>query len=768
MSIPRRQSSDHQASVTYVNSSQPFAVVVGACGHGLSVIRALHTGDVPIIAIEADPLLPGIHTKLASVEMIPDIQSPYLIQSLLELRIRIQCPGNPVLFLTNDKMIRVVGEHWERLQGFYNLSWSHSRHALLPLLEKASLEHRSSLQGLLYPKTFVLTAIENVDQAIQAIGFPIFVKPARPLSRFKTAQPQTREALEDLAKQFSSDLPFLIQQFIPGDDTNIYFTALYLDHGKILARFDGHKLRSRPLGHTTVAEAYTDDEVFKQTSNFFAELNLSGPVSLELKRDQQGVLWVIEPTVGRTDFWIHLCTSNGVNLPYIEYQHQAIRPIPNSLQTDRAVWFNEERDPFGRLWFLTQPNMRLGNRKATYLFLHGSDIKPAINALKKIITNLANSALNRTKRSKVKFDLEMSSHVQSYEISDVLPYDIQQLFSTGEREDIEFGLTWYKNLIENVYPAESGVRIYVLRVNGLAMAAMPVHEIKNTFDRKIESLCNYYTTLYAPVIAPGVGAHSLSILISRIVSANVRVSTFRLAPMELDAESYRLLMESFRLAGFVPNKFFCFGNWFQPIGEDWKTYLNSRDSKLKNTIKRKAKHLSTAKGSLELITGGVELSRGLSAYKHVYAQSWKKPEPFPEFIPGLMQVCADNGWLRLGIAWLNGNAIAAQFWIVANGKASIYKLAYDERFKTYAPGTLLTAMLMEHVIEEDHVTEVDYLIGDDPYKKTWMDHRRERWGIIAYNPATLTGLIGLGRAIAGRMFKILQVKFSGFKLPSLP
>ena len=115
----------------------------------------------------------------------------------------------------------------------------------------------------------------------------------------------------------------------------------------------------------------------------------------------------------------------------------------------------------------------------------------------------------------------------------------------------------------------------------------------------------------------------------------------------------------------------------------------------------------------------------------------------------LITQASKSGWLRLGIAWLDRKPIAAQVWIVANGKADIYKVAYDEAFKDYSPGTVLTARLLQHVIERDGVHEVDYLIGDDPYKKTWMSDRRERWGVVAYNPATLAGALGArGRAWA--------------------
>ncbi|MFZ2294428.1 MAG: GNAT family N-acetyltransferase, partial [Polaromonas sp.] len=179
---------------------------------------------------------------------------------------------------------------------------------------------------------------------------------------------------------------------------------------------------------------------------------------------------------------------------------------------------------------------------------------------------------------------------------------------------------------------------------------------------------------------------------------------------------------------------------------------------LRNTIKRRTKKFAADGGTLELVVDGVGLERGLDAFERVYRVKWKKGEPYSKFIPGLVRTCAERGWLRLATAWFNGEPIAAQLWIVANGKANIYKVAYNEAFKLYAPGTLVTAMLMEHVIEQDKVTEVDFLIGDDAYKKKWMSHRRERWGIIAYDPKTLQGLLGLGQEILGRMMMPLVVR----------
>jgi CelD/BcsL family acetyltransferase involved in cellulose biosynthesis len=130
----------------------------------------------------------------------------------------------------------------------------------------------------------------------------------------------------------------------------------------------------------------------------------------------------------------------------------------------------------------------------------------------------------------------------------------------------------------------------------------------------------------------------------------------------------------------------------------------------------------------------------MELYQTVYAKSWKKPEPYPNFISGWARICAENGWLRLGIAWIDDVAIAVQFWFTINRRAYIFKLAYDEDYSRWSAGTILSAHMIKYSLEEDQVTEIDYLTGDDNYKQAWMTHRRERVGVIACNLWNARGL----------------------------
>ena len=100
--------------------------------------------------------------------------------------------------------------------------------------------------------------------------------------------------------------------------------------------------------------------------------------------------------------------------------------------------------------------------------------------------------------------------------------------------------------------------------------------------------------------------------------------------------------------------------------------------------------------------------------------------------------------------------IAAQLWLVRGGRALIYKLAYDEEYKRFSAGSVLTAELMRHAIDVDRVDDIDYLTGDDAYKADWMSQRRERLGMVAFDPITVRGLASAVRHGAGRLRRALR------------
>lgn len=275
----------------------------------------------------------------------------------------------------------------------------------------------------------------------------------------------------------------------------------------------------------------------------------------------------------------------------------------------------------------------------------------------------------------------------------------------------------------------------------------------------VTALANFYTPLYG-ALADRPGDRSAIGRLARQLRASADApAEIRLAPMATESPLFDHLQAGLRDGGWWVDRYYCFGNWYHPVAPGgYAAYFNERPSQTRNTVTRSAKKL--ARMSDYRLTIHTErddaLERAISDFVSVYSKSWKQPEPFPHFIPELCRRSATAGHLRLGVIHVGGQPMAAQLWLVMKGKAHIVKLAYDQSFDKASVGSVLTAELMKFVIDVDHVNEIDYLIGDDPYKQSWMTARRERWGVVAFNPFTMRGLIGAGRHFGGRLLARLR------------
>lgn len=353
---------------------------------------------------------------------------------------------------------------------------------------------------------------------------------------------------------------------------------------------------------------------------------------------------------------------------------------------------------------------------------------------------------------KIKFP---AAEISSCASIDALPPATASLFGSAETASFDASADWFANLQQTVFPDDDGVRFQVGMFWGMPRAILPLRRVDKGRLREIQSLGHFYTSLYTPVLGAQATEIDVAAVLEQAGQDHGNAHAMRFAPLDRESPKYEILLTALRSAGWVPFRFYCFGNWFLRVDGGWQDYLARRDGELRGLLKRKGKKFLAAGGRMEIVTDSMTAESAIRDYCSVYAKSWKKPEPYPQFIPGLIRWLAAKGRLRLGIARIAGQPVAAQIWIVAHGKASIFKLAYDEAFSHLAPGTLLTAHLMQHAIDVDRVREVDYLIGDDPYKAGWMSHRRERWGIVAYNPRTVIGATLLLRETLGHYWSRL-------------
>ncbi len=311
---------------------------------------------------------------------------------------------------------------------------------------------------------------------------------------------------------------------------------------------------------------------------------------------------------------------------------------------------------------------------------------------------------------------------------------------------------WWDVVLGNAMPADGRAAFVVARVNGQASAVVPMLSRAG----HTSSLTTPYTCEYAPALGPDPLA-----ALAAFGRHCRRFGAVRLDAIPAEWAGLPALEQGVRQAGLRPLRFNHFGNWSEDVsGLTWDTYLRTRQGALRETIRRRSrKAAAQPDAGFDLFTGSDRTEHAVAMFEAVYARSWKEPEPFPAFNAALMRSLAASGHLRFGVWSLGATPVAVQVWVVRDGRAIVLKLAHDEAFKALSPSTVLTALMLRHLLDHEHVTRIDFGRGDDDYKKGWATERRQRIGLLLANPWHPVGLAALLRHQAGRLRTRLATKY---------
>lgn len=144
---------------------------------------------------------------------------------------------------------------------------------------------------------------------------------------------------------FEAANKLLVQQWIPGGDSNVYFCLVCYDkNGTLAGKFTGRKLLQAPpyCGSTAVAVGVDEPEVDEITTRLFNLVGYRGIGSLELKKSDKDLkYYLVEPTVGRNDLQSNVALSGGVNLTQLALSELA-SVQPPKLRCRKGVWIDEE------------------------------------------------------------------------------------------------------------------------------------------------------------------------------------------------------------------------------------------------------------------------------------------------------------------------------------------------------------------------------------------------------------------------------------------
>lgn len=321
--------------------------------HGYSITRAISKYNIKVIGF-----IP-IEGCLVSFSRIPI--KKYLLPKTDEEKIKLlieaanKFPGvKPVLFVNFEEYFPFIHKYQKELSALFSFEFPIYDELKL-LLEKDLFNSFAREHNIKIPLSIEVTCDNLVtSELFESLQFPLVIKPKHRddiwLNTFdsqKVILSETPEEAYSICKKLFSTIDrLIIQEWIPGPDSNIFFCLTYITkNGDILDSVCGQKIHQYPIlfGNTSSAIIVDNPYVEKETHRILKEAQTFGFCSVEFKQhDITGEYYVIEPTVGRMDRQEYIATLGNKNLALKAYCHLAgIEPFELKTTKKKYLYIEE-------------------------------------------------------------------------------------------------------------------------------------------------------------------------------------------------------------------------------------------------------------------------------------------------------------------------------------------------------------------------------------------------------------------------------------------
>jgi predicted ATP-grasp superfamily ATP-dependent carboligase len=310
---------------------RPPALVANAHITGLGVARALAAYDVPVVALDrsGDGVAPPSEAVVAAGEVTYPLDDRGAFREDVEELVD-RVGREAVAFGCMDEWVTAFAE--ERPDG---VRLSFDADAAPAVLDKAELYARAERLGVPYPETYDLDAVDP-DEAAEALGFPLVVKPARKregeaVLGTNVVEAADREAfVETVERARAAGLHVLAQEKVDvavGEDRSLASYVPPADTGPgdagadPLAVVGNARVRHpRAFGTSCLVETVDDPTLREQALSVLADAGYHGISESEFVYDADRDEHVLLDVNTRPWKWVGLPVAAGRNLPLAAYE----------------------------------------------------------------------------------------------------------------------------------------------------------------------------------------------------------------------------------------------------------------------------------------------------------------------------------------------------------------------------------------------------------------------------------------------------------------
>lgn len=332
--------------IKYIKKTdKPIALVFGLGINGLGVVRSLGRRGIPIIGLDPNPIQIGLFSRYCKGIVCPDPtkQEEEYVNLLLTLGEMMNTKG--VIIQSEEADILTILKYKNRLSKYYRIPIA-DFDIIEKLADKGKFYKMLEKLGMAHPKTYFPSDISEVKKISKKITYPYIIKPVFSLEfseefNIKCFKANcSEELIEAYSIAVSSGHEVIIQEVIPGSDTNLHLVNAYVNHAsEPLGIFTFRRVRQYPhgFGNGTLCVSVWMPEIAELCTSFLKKIKYHGIIDAELKKDPRDNKFKFIEINPRTGWQNRLAARCGVDLPYMAYMDAIEETVEKTISKREGV-----------------------------------------------------------------------------------------------------------------------------------------------------------------------------------------------------------------------------------------------------------------------------------------------------------------------------------------------------------------------------------------------------------------------------------------------
>lgn len=333
------------------------AFVLGLYIPGIAIIKHLANNGINVIGLSYIKDVPGFYLNAVKTYLVPSpITNPTKLTEWLISKAR-ECTSTPVLYNTSDDFVKFLAINKDHLSPYFLFPWE-SAELSASLSSKLELSRIAKKAGVAIPHTIELSGFNNID--FSQIKYPCIIKPLfandwrtstlkEMVGSSKVINIENQNELKTWVNKFDSvDSKVLIQELIPGDDSDLFYCVVYRARDQQIKRFFcGQKIRITPIHFGSASYVVTTDAIpfLSIIEKLLDSVDYVGPAGIEFKKDLRDGSYKLIEVNSRFGLWDDLSIDMGSDV-FLGYYEDMTDQNPTQLKPShkKVKWLSFSRD----------------------------------------------------------------------------------------------------------------------------------------------------------------------------------------------------------------------------------------------------------------------------------------------------------------------------------------------------------------------------------------------------------------------------------------